>query len=117
MGEKENTSTDRCSFRYLVAQIVLATDVPMPYRFGVFDEGYVSLTFKSVADAHAWASLVGAKAEPYINKDGNRYAGVGTAPPWNGWRLQINASEPVTPDDPLDEATSAALTALPEVES
>jgi hypothetical protein len=112
MGGTENTGTERCTLRYLVAQIVLATDVPMPEQISVFDEGSVSLRFLRNDEAHAWAQFLSAKAEPYVYK-GDRYAGVrGTT--WHGWYVQINASEPASPTDSLDEDITDALR---EVES
>lgn len=114
MGGTENTSAARCTFRYLVAQIVLATDLPMPDDIHTFGEGgSVSISLGNVAEAEAWGRFLGAGVMPARAHGGTRYANVDGAS-WHGWYIQIHGTEPAQPDAGLDESTTAALR---EVES
>lgn len=91
--------------RQILAAIALAADLPMPTDIHLHGD-WVYLSFDRVGDGVAWATAVGATAEPYVNPDGRRYVGAGMGS-WNGWKIGIHAVDPV---DTLSAAEQAALT-------
>src|SRR5688500_7443634 len=107
----ENTSTERCTYRYLVAQIVLATELPMPKEIHTFGVDSVSVSLNNVADAETWGRFLGANVRPASTHGGKRYANVDGVI-WHGWYMQIHGTEPAAPDAGLDTDTTAALLAV-----
>lgn len=113
MEANENTSTERCTLRYLVAQVVLAVELPMPDDIHTFSDGSVSMSLANVAEAEAWGHFLGAGVSPARVHSGKRWANVDGAS-WHGWYIQIHGDEPAEPDSGLDDDTTNALR---EVES
>lgn len=113
MEANENTSTERCTFRYLVAEIVLATDMPMPNDIHTFSDDSVSMSLANVTEAEAWGRFLGAHVSPARVHGGKRWAEVDGAN-WHGWYIQIHGAEPAEPVAGLDADTTNALR---EVES
>lgn len=113
MGGTESTSTERCTFRYLVAQIMLATELPMPNDIHTFGAGEVSVRLNNVAEAEAWGRFLDAEVSSARVHSGKRWAEVGGVK-WHGWYMQIHGNEPAELEAELDVDTAAALR---EVES
>ncbi len=67
----------------------------------------LALTCDRLADGQAWASYLGAPTDSRIT-NGVRYLKTGQLT-WGGWDLHLHASEPVTVDRPLDQATTGQL--------
>lgn len=101
------------SRRALVADIVLATEVPFPtaIRFQDEPDDVVSLHFNTLSDARLWTEFLGVEYSTYLNTDGNTYLRTRPAA-WNTWKVHLWAFE--FGDKPAEEALpdgiKAALT-------
>ena len=98
--------TDRKTRRQMLAAIALAGHLPPPHSVIFYDWGLV-LSVDSIADGVAWSTHLGGLADTYLNTNGRRYLSHGVIH-WQGWRVSIEASEPIV-DEPLDADTAAAL--------
>ncbi|WP_157239579.1 hypothetical protein [Catenuloplanes japonicus] len=104
--------------RVMLARISLMAELPMPrsIRFhGDIGSGVLALTFDRIADGQAWSAYLGGQAGSEVT-DGVRYLKASWIT-WGGWQLHLNASEPVSIDTALDQATTERLHLLvsPEV--
>lgn len=106
------TTNDRRDMRAMLAEIALATDMPVPDRIGFYPSGILGLDLPTIAEGQTWSRHLGGKTDTYLNvHDGRRYLDEGFIT-WHGWKVSLHASEPGPQAEPLAEETAARLAEL-----
>lgn len=114
------TDTRSCKpARAVLALIALATELPLPNRIALYAEGEIgaepvlALDFATINEGIAWAKHLDVEVAPHVN-NGYHYLGHRGVDYWHGWRVSLNAHEPVAVPEPdlLTGEETAALAGL-----
>lgn len=111
------TTSDRRDPRGMLAEIALATELPVPKEVSFLtDLGILSLRLATIADGVAWKRHLrpdDPERDSYIShSSGLRHLDHGVIT-WQGWRVNLSAHEPAAaPSEPLPADTTARLTEL-----
>lgn len=101
--------------RVILAQIALATGLPIPKRIYFYDDpSILGLDLATLADGIAWSQHLGGDTTTYVNSNDGRcylYGGGGSIT-WHGWTVQLHASDPPATTKPLVEDITARLSDL-----
>lgn len=111
-------STERVSWRRLVAEIILADHLPMPRHLDRIKSerpsgDHVSLSVANATEAGVWIDHLGGTVTeiPFTDRHGAGVQKCGSGM-WHGWSISVTGVSRHSESDPLDDATKAALAAV-----